>query len=91
MMGRENDGQGQLLYHFDLEELVPPDHLLRGIDRFLDFTELRDGMIEREWTLAASPMDPECTARVLGDVPADVRPGAICALMIAPRDAIEAK
>ncbi len=42
MMGRQNDGQGQLLYHFDLNELVPQDHLLRGIDRFFDFTELRD-------------------------------------------------
>lgn len=34
----------------------------------VDFTELRDGMIEREWTLAASALDPECKARVLGDV-----------------------
>ena len=33
----------------------------------VDFTELRDGMIEREWTLAPSAMDPECTAGVIGE------------------------
>ena len=34
----------------------------------VDFTELRDGMIEREWTLAASALDPDCEARVLGEL-----------------------
>ncbi len=34
----------------------------------VDFTELRDGMIEREWSLAASAMDPACKARVMGEV-----------------------
>lgn len=34
----------------------------------VDFTELRDGMIERQWTLAASAMDPECTAGVVGEM-----------------------
>ena len=34
----------------------------------VDFTELRDGMILREWTLAASAMDPECTTGVTGDI-----------------------
>jgi len=34
----------------------------------VDFTELRDGMIERRWTLAASAMDPECTAGVVGEM-----------------------
>ncbi|MDP6543175.1 MAG: DUF6055 domain-containing protein [Phycisphaerae bacterium] len=33
----------------------------------VDFTELRDGMIEREWTLAASAMDGECSAGVVGE------------------------
>ncbi len=41
MMGRQNDRQGQLLYHFNPDQLVPEDHLLRGIDRFLDFDKLR--------------------------------------------------
>ncbi len=34
----------------------------------VDYTELRDGMIEREWKLAASAMDPECPAGVVGDM-----------------------
>ena len=34
----------------------------------VDFTELREGMIEREWTLAPSAMDPECTAGVTGEM-----------------------
>jgi hypothetical protein len=33
----------------------------------VDFTEVRDGMIEREWTLAPNAMDPECTAGVIGE------------------------
>ena len=33
----------------------------------VDFTELRNGMIEREWTLAASAMDPKPAAGVTGD------------------------
>ncbi len=32
----------------------------------VDFTELRDGMILRQWTLAASAMDPDCPAGVTG-------------------------
>jgi hypothetical protein len=33
----------------------------------VDFTELRDGMILRQWTLAASAMDTGCTAGVTGE------------------------
>ncbi len=33
----------------------------------VDFTELRDGMILREWTLAASAMDPASPAGVTGE------------------------
>jgi hypothetical protein len=41
MMGYQDDGQGQFLYHFDLEGMVPEDHLLRGTDRFLDLENWR--------------------------------------------------
>jgi len=33
----------------------------------VDFTELRDGMIEREWTLAANAMDDDCPPGVVGE------------------------
>jgi transposase len=36
MMGRRNDEQGQLFYCFDLDKVVPPDHLVRQIDGVLD-------------------------------------------------------
>ena len=36
MMGRREDGQGQFFYSFDLDKVVPPDHLARQIDGLLD-------------------------------------------------------
>ena len=36
MMGRRKDRQVQFLYSFDLDEVVPPDHLVRQIDGVLD-------------------------------------------------------
>jgi hypothetical protein len=39
MMGRQRGGQKKLFYSFNLDNHVPSDHLLRGIDRFLDLSE----------------------------------------------------
>jgi transposase len=36
MMGRRQGGQGQFFYSFDLDKVVPPDHLVRQIDDVLD-------------------------------------------------------
>ena len=36
MMGRRERGQGQFFYTFDLDKVVPPDHLVRQIDGVLD-------------------------------------------------------
>ncbi len=36
MMGRREDRQGQFFYEFNLDEVVPPDHLVRKIDSVLD-------------------------------------------------------
>ena len=38
MMGRQEGGQGQFFYAFDLDEVVPPDHLVRQIDGVLDLS-----------------------------------------------------
>src|SRR5271165_4333594 len=38
MLGRLEDGQGQFFYSFDLDEVVPPDHLARQIDAVLDLS-----------------------------------------------------
>ena len=40
MMGRQSGGQKKLFYSFNLDEHVPSDHLLRGIDQFLDLGDL---------------------------------------------------
>jgi len=39
MMGEHGGNQDRLFYSFNLDEHVPADHLLRGIDRFLDLAE----------------------------------------------------
>jgi len=36
MMGQREGGQGQFFYAFDLDKVVPPDHLVRQIDAVLD-------------------------------------------------------
>jgi len=41
MMGQQGGNQDRLFYSFNLESHVPAEHLLRGIDRCLDLSELR--------------------------------------------------
>lgn len=41
MMGERRSGQEALFYEFSLEDHVPADHLLRKIDRLIDFSEVR--------------------------------------------------
>ena len=38
MMGRRENGQGQFFYSFDLDKVVPPDHLARQIAAVLDLS-----------------------------------------------------
>src|SRR5260370_3285052 len=38
MMGRRERGQGQFFYAFDLDKVVPADHLVRQIDAVLDLS-----------------------------------------------------
>ena len=38
MMGRQEIGQGQFFYAFNLDKAVPPDHLVRQIDGLLDLS-----------------------------------------------------
>ena len=41
MMGRSRRDQGQLFYSFNLEEVVPDDHLVRAIAGILDLSWVR--------------------------------------------------
>lgn len=36
MMGPRQEAQAALFYNFSIEDIVPQDHVLRGIDQFLD-------------------------------------------------------
>jgi len=40
MMGQQSAGQEQLFYSFNLEDHVPGNHLLRGVDCHLDLSNL---------------------------------------------------
>ena len=42
MMGELQSGREQLFYAFDLEDHIPQNHLLHGIDRVLDLNALRE-------------------------------------------------
>lgn len=66
MMGQLPGGQERLFYSFSIEHHVPANHLLRGIDRCLDLSDLR-----RHLAPFCSPMgrrpsiDPELMIRML--------------------------
>lgn len=44
MMGQLQHGQEQLFYAFNLENHIPQNHLLRGIDRYLPEDTIRTFM-----------------------------------------------
>jgi hypothetical protein len=49
MMGRREGGQGQFFYSFDLDKVVPADHLVRQIDNVLDL----------DWVHSSASRDPD--------------------------------
>ena len=65
MIGRLDNDQGQLLYNFNLDELVPQDHLLRHIDGFLDLSAVR-AHLQPYYSYRGRPsVDPELLMRML--------------------------
>ena len=65
MMGRQASGQDRLFYSFNLEDHVPQNHLLRGIDRCLDFGGLREHLAEHYSPIGRPSIDPELMLRML--------------------------
>jgi transposase len=65
MMGQRSGGHRQLFYSFNLDDHVPPDHLLRGIDRFLDLGELRRQLAPFYSHTGRPSVDPELMVRML--------------------------
>ena len=65
MMGQHSGNQDRLFYSFNLDAHVPADHLLRGIDRFLDLTELRQHLAPFYSHTGRPSIDPEMMVRML--------------------------
>ncbi len=65
MMGQQTGAQDQLFYSFNLESHVPADHLLRGIDRCLDLSELRQQLAAFYSHTGRPSIDPELILRML--------------------------
>jgi transposase len=65
MMGQQQDGQEHLFYAFNLEDHVPKDHLLRGIDRLLDLSDLRQYLADFYSHTGRPSIDPELMIRML--------------------------
>ena len=65
MMGRQGDDQDQLFYQFNLDELVPEDHLLRYIHRVLDLKGLRAHLAPFYSHTGRPSIDPELMIRML--------------------------
>ena len=65
MMGRNDKPQKPLFYAFNLDELVPQDHLLRKIDGFLDLSDLHEHLAPYYSHTGRPSVDPELMIRML--------------------------
>ena len=65
MMGQGSGGHRQLFYSFNLDDHVPADHLLRGIDRFLNLGELRRHLAPFYSDTGRPSIAPELMVRML--------------------------
>lgn len=65
MMGQQGGGQDRLFYSFNLDDHIPRDHLLRGIDQFLDLSELRRHFLPFYSHTGRPSIDPELMIRML--------------------------
>lgn len=64
-MGSQGGAQERLFYSFSLDDHVPKDHLLRGVDRFLDLSELRQHLTPFYSHTGRPSIDPELMIRML--------------------------
>jgi transposase len=65
MMGNNGKPQDELFYAFNLDDVVPKDHLLRDIDRILDLSELREHLAPYYSHTGRPSVDPELMIRML--------------------------
>ncbi len=65
MMGERAGSQDRLFYEFDLDEMIPRDHLLRQIDAVLDLSDLRTRLAPHYSHTGRPSIDPELMVRML--------------------------
>ena len=65
MMGERTVAQEPLFYGFSLEAHVPPDHMLRAIDRFVDLGAIRERLKPFYSDMGRPLIDPELMLRML--------------------------
>jgi transposase len=65
MMGRREDGQGQFFYAFDLDKVVPLDHLVRQIDSILDLSWVHKELAPYYSHTGRPSIDPVLMIRML--------------------------
>lgn len=64
MMGQQPRSE-PLFYYFRLEDQIPEHHLLRRIDRYVDFGFVRERLREAYSRLGRPSIDPEILFRLL--------------------------
>jgi transposase len=65
MMGRREHSQGQFLYAFSLDKVVPPDHLVRQIDGVLDLSWVHKELAPYYSHTGRPSIDPVLMIRML--------------------------
>jgi hypothetical protein len=65
MMGQQGRCRDRLFYSFNLEQHVPSDHLLRGIDRYFDPADLRLHLAPFNRHTGRPSINPELVIRML--------------------------
>jgi transposase len=65
MMGRRKQEQGQFFYAFDLDKVVPPDHLVRQIDTLLDLSWVHKELAPYYSHTGRPSIDPVLMIRML--------------------------
>ena len=65
MMGRREGGQGQFFYSFNLDKVVPPDHLVRQIDGVLDLAWVHKELAPYYSHTGRPSIDPVLMIRML--------------------------
>ena len=65
MMGRREGGQGQFFYAFDLDKVVPPDHLVRQIDSVIDLSWVYQELTPYYSDTGRPSIDPVLMIRML--------------------------